>query len=90
MNGQINNYFLNSQFSMAAYAEGLFSGISDSDYRIALLDANFSESQASQFLSSYQIVDQYTDPATGFSARFSETVQQVNITSPCVVLSSTN
>ncbi len=68
----ITNYFEQAQLSMAAYAVGLlpgmFGGSEDSPYQIALTNAGMSKAQAAEFAKTYTVIDQFTDPFTGFSA----------------------
>ena len=71
----INDYFIQAQLSQAAYAEGftqgMFGGTSAdggvSDYANLLIDGGMSEVQAKAFANQYTVVDQYTDPVSGFS-----------------------
>jgi Ca2+-binding RTX toxin-like protein len=74
----INDYFLNSQLSLAAYAN-LFAGISGTDYVRALEAAGMNPTQAIEFAGvdangnfilgkGYTIVDQQPNTASGFSA----------------------
>lgn len=72
-----NDYFVQSQMAEAAYVQGLQTGWSGggtlgnpSDYAAALMndgDGMF-ETQAIAFANKYTVVDQYTDPVSGFSA----------------------
>ena len=66
MNNVINDYFLNSQLSMAAYAKGLFANISDQEFKGALTDEQigFSSAQADAFIARYNIVFDWTQSAT--------------------------
>ncbi|MBI4207825.1 MAG: hypothetical protein HY527_22630 [Betaproteobacteria bacterium] len=64
----ISDFFAQTQLSMAAYAEGLQFGMSNADYRAALVSKGMSAKQAEVFADTYAVVDQYTDPITGFSA----------------------
>lgn len=65
----ITQYFEQAQLSLAAYALGLRSGMSNVEYRAAL-EANglMSAKQAEVFAASYSVIDQYTNTLTGFSA----------------------
>lgn len=67
----INDYFVQAQLSMSAYAQNLEPGMSDSfhgdAYRSSLVDSGMSISQATEFVKNYTVIDQYTDPETGFS-----------------------
>ena len=65
----INDFPDGATLSLAAYAT-LRSGIIGDEYKIALMDngEGMSESQAKAFADRYTVVDQYTDPASGFSA----------------------
>jgi hypothetical protein len=55
---------------LAAYAldlqQGMF-GSADANYTSKLVSAGFSATQAADFASTYTVVDQYTEPLTGFS-----------------------
>jgi hypothetical protein len=64
----IANYFEQAQLSMAAYALGLSQGISGTPYTDRLEAAGMSKAQAVNFATAYAVVDQFTDPVTGFSA----------------------
>lgn len=65
-------YFEQAQLSMAAYALDLQRGMSDSfqrqAYVAALINKGMSDTQAAEFVKTYTVVDQFTDPSTGFSA----------------------
>jgi len=65
----IADYFKQAELAFAAYAN-LFSGISGDDFKIALEDGGkgMSPAQAQRFSENWLVVDQYTDPASGFSA----------------------
>ncbi len=66
----ITDYFAQAQLSMAAYAS-LQSGMFGKDYPgyvAALVDKGMSQKQAELFATTYAVIDQYTDPATGLSA----------------------
>ncbi|MEO1768097.1 hypothetical protein, partial [Thiobacter aerophilum] len=66
----ITDYFAQAQLSMAAYAT-LQSGMSGEDYPgyvTALVFRGMSDVQAKAFANTYLVVDQYTDPLSGFSA----------------------
>ncbi|MCB2218290.1 MAG: hypothetical protein KQH59_19705 [Desulfobulbaceae bacterium] len=65
----IEDYFWQSQLSEAAYANlstDMF-GEDDSEYIIALKNEGMSTEQARAFANKYTVVDQYTDPDSGFS-----------------------
>ncbi len=67
----IANYFDQAQLSLAAYAPNLQRGAFGSQnlgYVTALTTAGMSQTQAETFADTYAVVDQYTDPLTGFSA----------------------
>jgi hypothetical protein len=69
MDNRISSYFDKAQLAMAAYAKNLFAGMDIDEYIRALRnDADFSEKQATDFAATYEIVDQYSDTVTGFSA----------------------
>ncbi|GKS69616.1 hypothetical protein W03_16200 [Nitrosomonas sp. PY1] len=57
-------YFKQAELALAAYAS-LNTGAPD---RAALVFASFSEVQAITFATTYRVVTQYNDPATGLSA----------------------
>lgn len=64
----INNNFANAQLSMAAYATlSVSMNANLDDYKDALLAENFSDKQAEDFTETYEVVDQRTDPISGFS-----------------------
>src|SRR3972149_4513957 len=67
----IANDFEQAQLSLAAYAldlqRGMF-GADDTNYKNALKQAGMSDAQATEFARNYSVVDQFTDPFTGFSA----------------------
>lgn len=70
----ISDYFAQAQLSQAAYSEGLqkdmFGGGTSekpSDYANLLIDGGMSKSQAIDFANTYTVVEQYTDPISGFS-----------------------
>ena len=70
----INDYFIQAQLSQAAYAEGFIQGMSGggdvgapSNYAKLLIAGGMSEVQAIAFANQYTVVDQYTDPLSGFS-----------------------
>ena len=67
----ITDYFVQAQLSMAAYAVGLLPGMyRAADYPAyveALIDAGMSQRQAEEFANTYSVIDQYTDPLSGFS-----------------------
>ncbi|MDY0397713.1 MAG: hypothetical protein RBR03_03555 [Desulfuromonas thiophila] len=60
-------YFKQSQLSMAAYALDLTPGISGTAYTDKLKAAGMSSVQAIAFANTYTVIDQYTDPDSGFS-----------------------
>lgn len=68
----IENYFEQAQLSFAAYAlnlqQGMSATVQGEVYRQALVTAGMSQNQAEIFASTYSVVDQFTDPFTGFSA----------------------
>ncbi len=68
----IANYFEQAQLSMAAYALNLLPGMSGSnltsDYINGLRVAGMSQKQAEEFANAYSVIDQYSDPDSGFSA----------------------
>ena len=67
----IADYFEQAELSLAAYALDLQQGMSNSDYTAALVAAGMTDAQAARFADpaqGYTIVDQYSDPLTGFSA----------------------
>jgi len=70
MSNILRDYFLNAQLSMAAYAVNLNSDMTPGEYKLALTDVSigFSNAQADAFIARYAVVDQFTDPDTGFSA----------------------
>ncbi|MDO8703728.1 MAG: calcium-binding protein [Sulfuricaulis sp.] len=68
----ITNYFEQAQLSLAAYALNLLPGMSgqqNTAYVSALTapTVGMSDAQARNFADTYTVVDQYTDPLTGFS-----------------------
>lgn len=67
----ITNYFEQVQLSLAAYALDLQQGMSGSNQTTAYIDklvfAGMSQKQAETFADTYTVVDQFTDPFTGFS-----------------------
>jgi Ca2+-binding RTX toxin-like protein len=63
----IANYFEQAQLSIAAYAVGLTQGIAGKPYTDLLEAAGMSAAQAANFASTYTVIDQYTDPVSGFS-----------------------
>ena len=66
----ITNYFEQAQLSMAAYALNLqpgMSGAADTNYTNRLETAGMSASQAKEFAKNYSVIDQSTDPVSGFS-----------------------
>ncbi|MGB3210182.1 MAG: hypothetical protein WBB19_05710 [Desulforhopalus sp.] len=70
----ISEYFEQALLSEAAYAEGLEKnwiggGVvgNPSQYARALIEKSMSETQAIAFANKYKVVDQYTDPESGFS-----------------------
>jgi hypothetical protein len=70
----INDYFEQAQFSQAAYASGLIKNMfgggepgKPSNYAKLLINGGMSETQAIAFANKYTVVDQYEDPASGFS-----------------------
>lgn len=68
----ITNYFEQAQLSLAAYAS-LEPGVANtaqkiSAYIAALKKAGMPDAQATEFAKAYTVVDQFTDPFTGFSA----------------------
>lgn len=70
----ISDYFEQAQLSQATYADGLqkdmFGGGTPekpSDYANLLIDGGMSKSQAIDFANTYTVVEQYTDPTSGFS-----------------------
>ncbi|NJD69636.1 MAG: calcium-binding protein, partial [candidate division NC10 bacterium] len=68
----IANYFEQAQLSLAAYALDLQRGMSGSNQASAYIDkltfAGMSQKQAEVFANTYAVVDQFSDPLTGFSA----------------------
>lgn len=64
----ITEYFEQAQLSLAAYALNLTPGISGTAYTGKLEAAGMSSPQAENFATTYSVVDQFTDPLTGFSA----------------------
>jgi hypothetical protein len=80
----ISEYFDQAQLSEAAYSEGLQSGWFGggteqfpSDYALQLMDGGkgMSKTQAITFANKYKVIDQYTDPESGFSGTvFQETI----------------
>lgn len=60
----IFDYFTQAELSLAAYAN-LSAGVPSQD---ELKKAGMSTTQAANFAATYTVVDQYTDPASGFSA----------------------
>ncbi len=68
----ITNYFEQAQLSLAAYALDLQQGMSGSNqttsYIEKLVFAGMSQKQAETFADTYTVIDQFTDPFTGFSA----------------------
>jgi len=67
MSNLINDYFLNSQLSMAAYAVGLNASMTSEQYKGALKDTDFSDAQADAFIARYDIIDQQPSTLEGFS-----------------------
>jgi len=68
----INDYFEQSQLSLAAYALDLTGGMSGSSpdsatYIAALKVAGLTQTQAESFANQYKVIDQSTDPVSGFS-----------------------
>ncbi len=71
----ITEYFEQAQLSLAAYALNLEQGASGggipgapSGYARALIASGMPETQAIAFANTYTVIDQYTDPISGFSA----------------------
>lgn len=69
----ISDFFEQGQLSQAAYAESLEKDWvgggnqgSPSNYARALMAKGMSETQAIAFANKYTVIDQYTDPASGF------------------------
>jgi Ca2+-binding RTX toxin-like protein len=66
----INNYFEQAQLSQAAYALNLEKGMVGEafpGYVTKLIDGGMSSEQAKAFANKYKVIDQYTDPESGFS-----------------------
>ena len=70
----INDYFEQALLSRAAYASGLTKGLTGggepgkpSEYAKLLINSGMSEIQAIDFANKYKVIDQYTDPVSGFS-----------------------
>ena len=55
-------FFQHSELALAAYAKGLFPGITGQPFVDALKDVGMSRSQAERFVEGWRVVDQYTDP----------------------------
>jgi len=67
----LSQNFEQAQLSLAAYALNLQRGMfeyDDTNYLNSLERAGMSRFQAAEFAKTYSVLDQYTDPATGFSA----------------------
>jgi len=68
----IANYFEQAQLSWASYALDLQQGMSGSNqtsaYIAKLRTAGMSQKEAEVFADAYSVVDQFTDPLSGFSA----------------------
>jgi len=69
----IAQYFEQAQLSLAAYALDLLPGMSGTSansntYIASLKTGGMSQAQADAFAATYAVVDQYTDPLSGFSA----------------------
>ena len=65
-----SGYFQQAQLSLAAYATGLERGAfgsQNAEYVGALVLAGMTLRQAQVFADSYSVVDQFTDPVSGFS-----------------------
>ena len=69
-------FYEQSVLALAAYSN-LSAGISEDKYTDALEDGGdgMSAAQAAAFADRYTVVDQYTDPASGFSATVFEDAQ---------------
>ncbi len=66
----IKDYFKQAQLSQAAYAQNLLpnmAGANDTNYVAALEQGGMSSIQAIAFANTYTVIDQYTDPDSGFS-----------------------
>lgn len=66
----IKDYFKQAQLSQAAYAQNLLpnmAGGNDTNYVTALEQGGMSSVQAIAFAKTYTVIDQYTDPDSGFS-----------------------
>ena len=85
----ISEYFDQAQLSEAVYSKGLQSGwfgggteIDPSGYALQLMDEGkgMSKTQAIAFADKYKVIDQYTDPESGFSGTvFKDTSDKVFI-----------
>lgn len=72
----INNYYNGASLSEAAYSNfsnALIVGLSSNDKKTATKDAlkaqDFTKSQAEAFVSKYEVLSQYSNSTTGFSAK---------------------
>ncbi|PHR28437.1 MAG: hypothetical protein COA36_06040 [Desulfotalea sp.] len=81
----MEDYYWQALLSEAAYAENLSKdmfGQDNASYTDALMDAGkgMSETQAIAFANMYTVIDQYTDPASGFSGTvFKDTSDKIFI-----------
>jgi len=68
----IANYFEQAQLSLTSYAlnlqRGMFGAEDFPEYVAAVVDAGMSVKQGEVFANTYAVVDQFSDPVTGFSA----------------------
>ncbi|MBX3647518.1 MAG: hypothetical protein KDD77_01720 [Caldilineaceae bacterium] len=71
MSENLATFYQQSELALAAYSQ-LSSGITGDSFVSALREAGMSQSQAQRFAATWSVVDQYTDPWSGFSATLFE------------------